>query len=77
MIANLLGYWMVGIPISIYLGFQAGLGPSGLWWGLVVGLALVGVSLLLRVRFRLSRRQPRVMIDAPGTTGRELPDSPG
>ena len=65
MIANLLGYWMVAIPISIYLGFVAKLGPAGLWWGLVVGLGLVGISLLLRVRNRLARRQRRVVIDSP------------
>ena len=66
MVANLLGYWVVGIPVSIYLGFHAGMGPAGLWWGLVLGLGLVGTSLLLRVRSRLARRQPRVIIDAPG-----------
>lgn len=65
MVANLLGYWVVGIPVSMYLGFHAGMGPAGLWWGLVLGLALVGTSLLLRVRRRLSRRQPRVLIDPP------------
>jgi len=65
MIANLLGYWLVGIPVSIYLGFEAGLGPAGLWWGLVLGLGLVGGSLLIRVRNRLARRQPRVIIDVP------------
>jgi multidrug resistance protein, MATE family len=66
MVANLLGYWIVGVPVSFYLGFQAGLGPAGLWWGLVLGLGLVGTSLLIRVRNRLARRQPRVVIDVPG-----------
>ena len=65
MIANLLGYWLVGIPLSVYLGFGVGLGPAGLWWGLVAGLALVGTSLLLRVRSRLARKQRRIVIDAP------------
>jgi MATE family multidrug resistance protein len=65
MVANLLGYWLVGIPVSVYLGFEAGLGPAGLWWGLVLGLGLVGSSLLVRVRNRLARRQPRVVIDSP------------
>ena len=65
MIANLLGYWVVGIPVSMYLGFVAHRGPAGLWWGLVVGLFLVGTSLLLRVKARLARQQGRVIIDSP------------
>ncbi|HJR17610.1 MAG TPA: MATE family efflux transporter [Gemmatimonadales bacterium] len=71
MVANLIGYWLVGIPVSIYLGFEADLGPPGLWWGLVLGLGLVGASLLLRVRSRLRRRQARVIIDTPGLVAPE------
>jgi MATE family multidrug resistance protein len=71
MVANFLGYWLVGIPVSLYLGFAAGLGPTGLWWGLVLGLGLVGTSLLLRVRARLARRQVRVEIDTPHLPGAE------
>ena len=71
MIANLIGYWLIAIPVSIYLGFGADLGPAGLWWGLVLGLGLVGSSLLLRVRSRLRRRQTRVLIDTPNLTATE------
>jgi len=71
MVANLLGYWLVGIPVSMYLGFGLRLGPPGLWWGLVLGLGLVGTSLLLRVRARLARRQVRVVIDTPQLSSAE------
>ena len=71
MVANLVGYWLVGIPVSFYLGFVARLGPVGLWWGLVLGLGLVGTSLLLRVRARLARRQIRVVIDTPQLSSAE------
>jgi MATE family multidrug resistance protein len=70
MLINLLGYWVLGLPLSVYLGFVAGLGPVGLWWGLVLGLGIVAISLLIRVRSRLARTQSRVVIDpnllAPG-----------
>jgi MATE family multidrug resistance protein len=70
MLINLLGYWVLGLPLSVYLGFVAGLGPVGLWWGLVLGLGVVATSLLIRVRNRLARTQSRVVIDphlfAPG-----------
>jgi len=77
MIANLVGYWLIAIPLSIYLGFGAALGPAGLWWGLVLGLGLVGSSLLLRVKNRLRRRQARVLIDMPGlaSTGPHASDA--
>ena len=64
MVANLVGYWVLGIPVSVYLGFVADLGPAGLWWGLVLGLGVVATTLLLRVRDRLARQQPRVVIDS-------------
>jgi MATE family multidrug resistance protein len=69
MVANFLGYWVVAVPLSAFLGFYLQLGPAGLWWGLVVGLGLVGTSLLLRVTRRLARRQPRVVIDTLGLPG--------
>jgi multidrug resistance protein, MATE family len=63
MLINLLGYWVLGLPLSVYLGFVIGMGPVGLWWGLVLGLAVVAISLLVRVRGRLSQAQSRVVID--------------
>lgn len=62
MIINVLGFWLLGIPTSLLLGFRLGLGPGGLWWGLVVGLAAVAVLLLVRVAWRLRRRIARVQL---------------
>ena len=63
MVVNLLGFWLIGMPVSLYLGFRTGAGPVGLWWGLVAGLAAVAVFLLVRVRVRLGRELRRVVID--------------
>ena len=63
MLVNLLGYWLLGLPVSYLLGFRSGMGPVGLWWGLVVGLAVVATVLLVRVRIALTRQQRRVVID--------------
>jgi MATE family multidrug resistance protein len=49
---NFIGYWVVGLPLGLVLAFPFGLGPRGLWWGLTVGLALVSLLLLLRIRRR-------------------------
>jgi MATE family multidrug resistance protein len=63
MVINVVGFWLVGLPISAWLGLRTGLGPRGLWWGLVVGLAAVALILLARVRARLAGQVRRVAID--------------
>jgi len=62
MIINVLGFWLVGMPVSLGLAFPLELGPRGLWWGLVAGLAAVAVLLLLRIARRLSRPMARVVV---------------
>ncbi len=44
-----LSYWAVGFPIAWTLGFSMGWGPTGVWWGLALGLAAAAV--VLNVRF--------------------------
>ena len=47
MIANLVAHWLVGLPVGWWLCFRAGLGVTGMWIGLSLGLG--GVALLLLV----------------------------
>lgn len=63
MIIAAIGYWLIGLPVSALLGFGLDLGAAGLWWGLVVGLAIVAVTLLVRVRRRVLRDLSRVPIE--------------
>jgi multidrug resistance protein, MATE family len=58
-------YWVVGVPVSAYLGFHTRLGAAGLWWGFVVSLAAVAIFLLLRIRVVFSRELRRIHVDAP------------
>jgi multidrug resistance protein, MATE family len=44
----LLGYWAVGAPVGLALGFLTPLGAVGVWIGLATGLAIVAVLLLSR-----------------------------
>ena len=44
----IVGYWAVGAPIGLALGFLTPLGAVGIWIGLAIGLAVVAVLLLLR-----------------------------
>jgi MATE family multidrug resistance protein len=61
LVVMLAAYWIVGVPVSAYLGFKTSLGPAGLWWGFVVSLAAVAIFLYLRIRilFRGSVRRLR------------------
>ena len=52
---GLLSYWVVGIPISAVLAFQASCGPCGIWWGLAAGLAVACVTLGPRLWNRIQR----------------------
>jgi MATE family multidrug resistance protein len=51
--ANVLGHWLIGLPVAVVLGFGFGLGVVGLWWGLSAGLTGVAVALVLRFLKRL------------------------
>ncbi len=70
MVANILGFWAVGLPIGLTLAFRFGMGPRGLWWGLVAGLAAVAAVLVLRLYLRFGGPLTRVHVDAvqPVTT---------
>jgi MATE family multidrug resistance protein len=62
-VVNIVGFWCIGMPVSLWLGFGLGFGAVGLWWGLVVGLVMVASILIWRVLQRESRGLARVIID--------------
>lgn len=62
-VANLVGHWVIGLPIAVVLGLQMGLGVVGLWWGLLAGLSAVAITLFLRFR-RLSAQPIRPLDQA-------------
>lgn len=49
---NLLGYWVIGLPLGGWLGLRAGWGLGGIWWGLAIGLAVVATALVFWIRWR-------------------------
>ncbi len=57
-VVNMIGYYIVGLPLTLILGFGFHLGAPGIWWGLTV--ALFGVAITLFIKFvRLSRGEIR------------------
>jgi len=61
MLAGFVGYWLLGLPTGYMLCFVLGRGVVGLWVGMLVGLATVGVVLLI-VWTRRLRHLGRVAI---------------
>jgi MATE family multidrug resistance protein len=54
--ATAIAYWLVGLPILLFLGLHLDMGVVGFWWGLTVGLT--GLAVTLTARFHvLSGRQ--------------------
>ena len=52
---NLFGYWILGLPAGLYLAYSLQWGPSGLWWGLTVGLSACALLLVIYVLRRIGR----------------------
>ncbi|MEP7344841.1 MAG: MATE family efflux transporter [Gemmatimonadaceae bacterium] len=63
-ILNFLGY-SVGLSLGAWLAFTQEMGPRGVWWGLVAGLAAVALALGWRVHHRLGGELQRIVIDRP------------
>jgi MATE family multidrug resistance protein len=74
MIANVVAFWCIGMPVSLWLAFSLRLGAIGLWWGLVLGLFMVACFLIARVVQRARGDVTRVAIDEHGAASGVLAD---
>jgi len=61
MVANLIAYWIIAVPLVLILGFGMGFGPHGIWWGLTIGLATAAA--LLSAKFSVISRAPIVQLE--------------
>jgi MATE family multidrug resistance protein len=50
MLANFVGYWILGLPLGLFLCFALHWGVYGLWIGLTLALVVIASALLLRWR---------------------------
>ena len=53
---NILGFWVLAVPVGALLTFAANLGVEGLWWGMLVGLSLASIAHHVRYRWVLAQR---------------------
>jgi len=45
LVAHLTGYWVIGLPVGLWLAFAKRWGAQGLWTGLALGLLIAAVGL--------------------------------
>ena len=50
-IITFIAYWLIGFPISYYLGLYTDFGSSGIWIGLLVGLTASAIMLYIRFNY--------------------------
>jgi MATE family multidrug resistance protein len=50
MLANLIGYWLLGLPLGAWLCFKLNYGAVGMWAGLCLALVVIGSLLLIAWR---------------------------
>ena len=67
MVLAAISYWVIGLPIGYVLAFPLGMGPHGVWVGLITGLAMAAVLLWYRYLRILSRGIDRVDPTIPQT----------
>jgi multidrug resistance protein, MATE family len=59
MVLASVAYWGLGFPLAYYLAFSTRFGPSGLWYGFILGLTAAAVLLTYRF-FKLSAQSARL-----------------
>jgi MATE family multidrug resistance protein len=62
-IVNLIGFYVVGLPLAWLLAFPAGFGIRGIWWGLAAGLGGVAIMLYFWVERTAARPLDELTVD--------------
>lgn len=53
MYITFVSYWIIGIPVGLFLAFNYKLETLGVWIGLLLGLTIAAVSFVIRFRIKL------------------------
>lgn len=70
-LVGLVCYWLIGAPAAWWMAFPLNWGPTGVWWGLALGLCCAAVTLTLVFEWKLMRmirREPPVCTECINRT---------
>lgn len=59
-LANIVGYWLLGLPLAYIFGVRLHPNPLTIWWCIVLALVVVSAVLLVRLRMVMARGGLRV-----------------
>jgi len=48
MVYTVISFWIVGMTLGYNLTFNAGMGPAGMWIGMIAGLSVAAILMLNR-----------------------------
>ncbi len=65
MLVNLVGYWILALPLGTLAARRWGGGPQAMWWALGGGLLFAAVALVLRIRNRFAGEIAKLDVDGP------------
>jgi MATE family multidrug resistance protein len=60
---NLVGYWMLALPLAFWMAFKREMGLPGIWWGLAIALAIVALGMMAIVHFSGPGKDRRRVLD--------------
>jgi multidrug resistance protein, MATE family len=56
-------YWIIALPFGYWLAFPLGMGPAGIWLGLLIGLTLTASAMVVRFHLLSKKVLPAITID--------------
>lgn len=64
-IITFVAYWLIGFPVSFYLGLRTDLKSTGIWIGLLTGLTASAIMLYLRFNYLTKKLIKNCPVDNP------------
>ncbi len=62
-VVNLIGFYIIGLPLAYGFAFPGGMGLAGIWWGLAAGIGGVAVMLCAWVYRTIERPLSELSVD--------------